>query len=83
MEEAERMERRERDKRERAKMSLIQNQEAEPEMLFAAPFRVSVIIIPFFFCKRRKKQNFSTFTYLWNLFVYKKSNREQVQRKRI
>lgn len=43
MEEAERMERRERDKRERAKMSLTQNQEPEPEMpscLFSAPFRV-------------------------------------------
>lgn len=43
MEDAERMERRERDKRERAKMSLTQNQEPEPEMpcLFSAPFRVS------------------------------------------
>lgn len=46
MEEAERMERRERDKLERAKMSLIQNHEPEPEMpcLFSAvPFRVSLI----------------------------------------
>lgn len=43
MEEAERMERRERDKQERAKMSLIKNHEPEPEMpcLFSAPFRVS------------------------------------------
>lgn len=43
MEEVERMERRERDKQERAKMSLIQNNEPEPEMpsLFSAPFRVS------------------------------------------
>lgn len=42
MEEAERMERRERDKRERAKMSFTQSQEPEPEMpcLFSAPFRV-------------------------------------------
>lgn len=41
MEEAERMERRERDKRERAKMSLTQNPEPEPEMpYFPAPFRV-------------------------------------------
>lgn len=41
MEEAERMERRERDKRERAKMSLTQNPEPEPEMpLFSTPFRV-------------------------------------------
>lgn len=42
MEEVERMERRERDKQERAKMSLIQNLEPEPEMpcLFSAPFRV-------------------------------------------
>lgn len=46
MEEAERMERRERDKRERAKMSLTQNQKPEPEMpscLFSAPFRVRFI----------------------------------------
>lgn len=46
MEEAERMERRERDKRERAKMSLTQNQKPEPEMpscLFSAPFRVRYI----------------------------------------
>lgn len=43
MEEVDRMERRERDKQERAKMSLIQNNEPEPEMpsLFSAPFRVS------------------------------------------
>lgn len=41
MEEAERMERRERDKRERAKMSLTFNKEPEPEMLFSAPIRVS------------------------------------------
>lgn len=48
MEEAERMERRERDKRERAKMSLIQKQEPEPEMLFSAPFRVSSSTITYF-----------------------------------
>lgn len=45
MEEAERMERRERDKRERAKMSLTQNPEPEPEMpYFPEPFRVSLNI---------------------------------------
>lgn len=45
MDEAERMERRERDKRERAKMSLNQNQEPEPEMpcLFSGPIRVNFI----------------------------------------
>lgn len=43
MEDADRMERRERDKRERAKMSMTQNQEPEPEKpcLFSAPFRVN------------------------------------------
>lgn len=44
---SDRMERRERDKQERAKMSLIQNNEPEPEMpcLFSAlPFRVRMII---------------------------------------
>lgn len=61
MEDAERMERRERDKRERAKMSLIQKQEPEPEMLFSAPFRVSSLTITYllfyyYFCVERHKR---------------------------
>lgn len=48
MDEAERMERRERDKRERAKMSLTQIEKPEPQSLFVnAPFRVSCSISNF------------------------------------
>lgn len=58
MEEAERMERRERDKQERAKMSLTQNKEPEPEKpcLFSAPFRVSMSLKSYFgfFIKKKK-----------------------------
>lgn len=42
MEESERMERRERDKLARAKMSQIQRQEPEPDVLFTGPVRVSI-----------------------------------------
>lgn len=74
MEEVERMERRERDKQERAKMSLIQNNEPEPEMpsLFSAPFRVSLLFI---------SSNLIRINHLiWNFLVYFLANESNGER---
>lgn len=61
MDEIERKERRERDRQARAMMSQIQNQEPEPECLFSAPPRVSVIQA------QRSNGEAHTISRTWNL----------------